>query len=78
MTTLIEIRGGDGRLIGRCDARCHDATQPEYNCCCGGRYHGARVDGGQTELDRRRSEYGQEILDALELPAGAVGQAVLL
>ncbi len=38
--TLIEIRGGDGRLIGRCDARCHDAVSHECNCCCGGRNHG--------------------------------------
>jgi len=40
MTTLIEVRGGDGELIGRCDARCYNAQHPHCTCVCGGRNHG--------------------------------------
>jgi len=41
VTTLIEVRGGDGELIGRCDARCYEATTPDCDCVCGGMNHGA-------------------------------------
>ncbi len=39
MTTLIAVYNSDG-CIGRCDAKCHNATQPRCTCICGGRYHG--------------------------------------
>ena len=40
MTTLIEVRGGDGRLIGRCDARCYEAEHEHCECICCGQNHG--------------------------------------
>lgn len=40
MTTLIAAYNSDG-CIGRCDAKCYNATAPECNCICGGRNHGA-------------------------------------
>lgn len=39
MTTLIAAYNSDG-CIGRCDAKCHNATQPRCTCICGGRNHG--------------------------------------
>ncbi len=47
--TLIEIRKADGTLIGRCDARCHDAVTPECECCCGGRNHGKGLERAVTQ-----------------------------
>lgn len=40
MSTLISVYNSDG-LVGRCDAKCHDATQPNCDCVCGGMNHGA-------------------------------------
>jgi hypothetical protein len=39
--TLIEQRNGDGSLAGRCDARCYEAKNPDCDCICGGKNHGA-------------------------------------
>jgi len=39
MTTLLAVYGSDG-LIGRCDAKCYEATHPECACICGGCNHG--------------------------------------
>lgn len=39
MTTLIAIYH-EKELLGRCDARCYDATSPDCDCVCGGKNHG--------------------------------------
>lgn len=39
MTTLIAAYNSEG-CIGRCDAKCHNATGPVCTCICGGRNHG--------------------------------------
>ncbi len=39
MATLIAISTADG-LVGRCDARCYEATCSVCECICGGRNHG--------------------------------------
>lgn len=39
MATLISIYNAQG-LVGRCDARCYDAREPECDCVCGGQNHG--------------------------------------
>ncbi len=39
MTTAIAVYNSSG-CVGRCDARCHDATSPDCDCICGGRLHG--------------------------------------
>ena len=41
---LIEVRGGDGELIGRCDAHCYNAKEPACECICGGKNHGAGLE----------------------------------
>lgn len=40
MTTLIAVYNSEG-CQGRCDARCYEATEPECDCICAGRNHGA-------------------------------------
>jgi len=37
--TLIVAADSKG-IYGRCDAKCHDATEPECHCICGGRFYG--------------------------------------
>lgn len=38
MTTLLTV--GDSEGERRCDAKCHDATEPHCRCVCQGRFHG--------------------------------------
>lgn len=40
MVTLISVYNSDG-LVGRCDAKCYNATDPDCDCICGGANHGA-------------------------------------
>jgi hypothetical protein len=56
---------------GRCDAKCHNATEPHCDCMCGGRYHGAGL--VQGELERRVHEDGERILEAAKARAAAEG-----
>ncbi len=51
MTTLIAVYNSEG-CVGRCDARCYDAAEPECDCICGGRNHGA---GQERALDNTRA-----------------------
>ncbi len=50
MTTLIAVYDSNG-LLGQCDATCYEATQPVYECICGGRNHRAGI---QTAIDHTR------------------------
>ncbi len=43
MTTLIAAYNSEG-CIGRCDAKCYNATGPDCECICGGLNHGAGVE----------------------------------
>lgn len=43
MTTLIEVRNSSG-VVGRCDARCYNAKNPDCDCICGGKNHGAGIE----------------------------------
>jgi hypothetical protein len=40
MTTLIAVYNSEG-CVGRCDAKCYNATSPQCDCICGGKNHGA-------------------------------------
>jgi len=40
MTTLIAVYNSEG-CQGRYDAKCYEAAEPECDCICGGRNHGA-------------------------------------
>jgi hypothetical protein len=50
VTTLIAAYNSEG-CQGRCDAKCYDATEPDCDCICGGRNHGA---GKQLAIDNTR------------------------
>lgn len=39
MVTLIAAYNSEG-CVGRCDARCYEATSPDCDCVCGGMNHG--------------------------------------
>lgn len=43
MTTLIAVYTSDG-CVGRCDARCYNASGGDCDCICGGVNHGAGFD----------------------------------
>ena len=40
MTAIIEVRGPDGKLKGKCDIRCYNAKCKKCTCVCGGNNHG--------------------------------------
>jgi hypothetical protein len=46
VTTLITVSNSEG-VVGRCDARCHEAKFPECDCCCGGINHACGFDQAQ-------------------------------
>lgn len=52
--TLIAAYNSDG-CIGRCDAKCYEATGPECDCICGGMNHGA----GHTKAMDNTREYAE-------------------
>jgi len=54
MATVFTVGNGEGDR--RCDARCHEATQPECDCVCGGRFHGAAVNGTLSEKVQEKAE----------------------
>lgn len=43
MTTLIAVYNSEG-LVGRCDAKCYNAHEPQCACICGGANHGRGLD----------------------------------
>ena len=54
MTTLLEIRDGSGKLVGRCDARCYNAKHDDCTCICHGKNHGIGLD---VAIEQTRLEY---------------------
>lgn len=40
MPTLIAVYNSEG-CVGRCDAKCYDASSSKCDCICGGKNHGA-------------------------------------
>jgi hypothetical protein len=70
VTTLIAVYDSEG-CQGRCDAKCYAAREPECECICGGRNHGAGLDQAvsntrelaQGWLEQARAA-GQDILHA--------------
>lgn len=57
MTTMIALYDGEGKCIGRCDARCYNAEGADCGCICGGSNHGK---GFQAALDTTRRTVGVE------------------
>jgi hypothetical protein len=61
MATVLIIHNSDGSR--RCDAKCHDATEPECDCICGGRYHGKTSEGAMNLIheDVQSGRFGAEL-----------------
>lgn len=76
MTTLISVYNSES-CVGRCDAKCYSANEPDCDCICRGMNHGA---GKEQALDNTRElaqgwvdharEIGQDI-KTFELDAEA-------
>lgn len=65
--------GNSEGVKGRCDAKCHNASEPHCDCMCGGRYHGTTRNG---TFDEVRKAHGQEILESARERAAAEGMDV--
>lgn len=54
--TLIEVRNSDG-VVGRCDAKCYNATHPHCDCICHGMNHGAGISTARTNTQAYADEW---------------------
>lgn len=63
MTTLIAAYNSEG-CIGRCDAKCYNATCPDCDCICGGQNHGVglnkAMDNTRQNVEDWMKAYGLE------------------
>lgn len=73
MTTLIIVKKSGGRIVGRCDASCYNATAPDCDCVCGGKNHGVGLEKAAQQV----SEYTEEQLKALAEKGGSVTEDCL-
>lgn len=51
MATLITVSNSSG-IVGRCDAKCHDARFPKCDCICGGMNHGCGGERAQENTNQ--------------------------
>ncbi len=79
MATLIAVYNSEG-CVGRCDAKCYNAADPECDCVCGGATHGAgfarAVDNTRQMAERMIEDYRQrhpEVTHGKVAPAVAQG-----
>jgi hypothetical protein len=61
VSTAIAVYNSGG-CVGRCDAKCHNASSPDCDCICGGRLHGT---GGRAIEQNTRDLLGDELTDEL-------------
>jgi len=70
MATVMRWGTSDGEK-GRCDAKCHEAREPECVCMCGGRFHGvAHQEGG---LEKALEDLWHEVWEAAQKRAKEEG-----
>lgn len=80
MATMIAVYKGDGRCVGRCDAKCYDARHNDCHCICGGKNHGKGVEAAGVNVRawvqnalREDGEYGDNPLVVTEYKGEPVG-----
>ncbi|MBA7657652.1 hypothetical protein ES703_65592 [subsurface metagenome] len=56
MSALILRRGSNGKITGRCDAGCYNATKERCVCCCGGINHGAGLNKAIDNVTEHQAE----------------------
>lgn len=71
--TLIAVYNSDG-CVGRCDAKCYEATHPHCNCVCGGKNHGAGLDTATANTREMADTWVKNYIEAKRLD-GASGSA---
>jgi len=63
MTALIAVYNSGG-CVGRCDAKCYNATGGDCDCICGGMNHGSGLDQAadntRAHAEQWLSDYYQE------------------
>lgn len=64
LATAISYGNSDG-TVGRCDAKCHEATKPDCDCICGGRLHGSGSSAAAIE-QLTEDFFGPELLAELK------------
>lgn len=50
MPTLIAVYNSEG-CVGRCDAKCYEASEPDCECICGGANHGKGLQKAQANTE---------------------------
>lgn len=67
MTTVLAVYNSEG-VVGRCDARCHDAVTGDCDCICGGANHGRgtafAIDNTRQRIDRFTSSTALNIFES--------------
>jgi hypothetical protein len=66
MTTLIAVYNSSG-CVGRCDARCYEAQEPQCDCICHGRNHGAGIQKATDNTRELAESWMQEYNQAHNL-----------
>ena len=70
MTTLIAVHNSEG-CVGRCDAKCYEAHEPDCDCICGGGNHGVGLrQENVAELAGMEREVYRELRDRAESMGG--------
>lgn len=69
MATAIVVSNSEG-IVGRCDARCHNAKSPDCDCICGGRLHGS----GDNAIEQNTKDwFGEDYKEKLAAFAAGHG-----
>ena len=68
--TLMQWGNSEG-WQGRCDAKCHNAKDPDCDCMCGGAFHGAA--GRQGGVEAAVREFWDEVTDRAQREADRRG-----
>ncbi len=69
--TLIHVGNSEG-TVGRCDAKCYNASGADCHCICGGKNHGAGLRQARTNTQAM----GETWLKKLEASGGYVDPEV--
>ena len=77
MSTLLAVYNSEG-CVGRCDAKCYDAIEPECDCICGGMNHGGGKDRAMPNTEKYAEAWIDEIAKKGNGVSGVVGQLPLL
>ncbi|HEY6141578.1 MAG TPA: hypothetical protein VI670_27785 [Thermoanaerobaculia bacterium] len=71
MSTLIALYNSDG-CVGRCDAKCYNATSGPCDCICGGKNHGA----GQQQAEANTRELAESWVEKYAADRGVDAREV--